>query len=70
MFDWRKTLRNLRKITCMYGLGRGQDGPGFESRYKQEIFLVSKTSRQSLGPTILFFSGYRGSFFRDNADGA
>jgi hypothetical protein len=33
--------------------GYGLDGPGFESRQKQNIFLISETSRQTLGPVQL-----------------
>ena len=35
------------------------DGPGFESRLGQEIFLFSKTSRSAFGPPCVLFNGYR-----------
>ena len=40
---------------CSYGL----DGPGFEFLQRQDIFLVSKTSRPTLGPTQPPIQGYR-----------
>jgi hypothetical protein len=39
--------QNSVDITTTYG----PDGPGFESRQGQQIFLFSKTFRPALGPT-------------------
>jgi hypothetical protein len=45
-------------------LGYGLEGRSFETRQQQEIFLFSKTSRPTLGPTQLIFNGHRGSLPR------
>jgi hypothetical protein len=38
-------------------LGYWDDDPGFESRYKQQIFLFSKMSRLAWNPPALLFNG-------------
>jgi hypothetical protein len=49
------------------GIGYGLNGLGFEFRQGQEIFVFSKTSRPSLGPTQPPIQWVPGFFLRGKA---